>query len=52
MGCGGHGGSHDGAKKSGKAKKAKESCQVKLNREKKNLDAANKYLKSLSKKKK
>ncbi len=49
MGCGGHGGSHKGAKKSGKAKKAKESCQVKLSREKKNLSAAKKYLKSLKK---
>ena len=50
--CSGHGGSHSGAKKSKPAKKAKESCSVILKREKKNLAAADKYLKSLSKKKK
>jgi hypothetical protein len=48
--CSGHGGSHKGAKKAGKAKKAKESCSVKLQREKKNLKAADAYLKKLRKK--
>jgi hypothetical protein len=45
--CSGHGGSHKGAKPAKKAKKAKESCSVKLQREKKNVKAANKYLKKV-----
>ena len=49
--CSGHGGSHKGAKKAGKAKKAKESCSVKLQREKKNLAEAEKYLKKIRGKK-
>jgi hypothetical protein len=46
-GCSGHGGSHKGAKKAKPKQSAKKACSVQLKREKKNLKAANKYLKKI-----
>ena len=46
--CSGHGkGGHKGAKKAKSKESAKKACSVKLNREKKNVAAAKKYLKKV-----
>jgi hypothetical protein len=48
MACKGHSkGGHSGAPKAKPKQKAGKACSIKLQREKKNVKAANKYLKKL-----